>query len=154
MVPPPASELDRQLAALKESVADAVPPPGTDRAIAAAIARAKRSPARRAGAANSDRWLAWPLALAASIAVLSFVVRSLPPEAIVAEPAPVARASGDEFLPVVPMADIEYRCPTHGPVEPEDLDAAVPTCPMILRREVGGQVVPEPCGQPLTAYLK
>ena len=52
------------------------------------------------------------------------------------------------------MSDIEYRCPTHGPVEPEDLDAAVPTCPMILRREVGGQVVPEPCGQPLTAYLK
>jgi hypothetical protein len=52
------------------------------------------------------------------------------------------------------MSDIEYRCPTHGPVEPEDLDAPVPTCPMILRREVGGQVVPEPCGQPLTAYLK
>ena len=107
MVPPPASELDRQLAALKESVADAVPPPGTDRAIAAAIARAKLSPARPERAPSSDRWLAWPLALAASIAVLSFVVRSLPPEAIVAEPAPVARASGDEFLPVVPMADIE-----------------------------------------------
>jgi hypothetical protein len=52
------------------------------------------------------------------------------------------------------MPDIEYRCPTHGPVEPENLDAAVPTCPMILRREVGGTVVPEPCGQPLTAYLK
>jgi hypothetical protein len=52
------------------------------------------------------------------------------------------------------MSDIEYRCPTHGPVEPENLDAAVPTCPLTIRREVGGTVVPEPCGQPLTAYLK
>ena len=52
------------------------------------------------------------------------------------------------------MADIEYRCPTHGPVDPDDIDAPVPTCPMILRREVDGTVVPEPCGQPLTAYLK
>jgi hypothetical protein len=102
----PSSDLDRQLAALKDSVADAMPPPATDRAIAAAIARAQRSPAR---SRNGDRWLAWPLALAASIAVLSFVVRSLPPEAVVGEPAPAAsaRGSGDEFLPVVPLADIE-----------------------------------------------
>jgi hypothetical protein len=52
------------------------------------------------------------------------------------------------------MSDIEYRCPTHGLVEPEDLDAAVPTCPLTIRREVNGTIVPEPCGQPLTAYLK
>lgn len=99
------SELDRQLAILKESVADAVPPPATDRAIAAAIAHAKRASARPTRTSASDRWLAWPLALAASIAVLSFVVRSLPPEAVTAEPA--VRSSGDEFLPVVPIADIE-----------------------------------------------
>jgi len=82
-----------------------VPPESTDRAVAAAIARAQRTPRRRPRP-PSERWLAWPLALAASIAVLSFIVRSLPPEAIVAEP--LARAAGsDDFVPVVPMADIE-----------------------------------------------
>jgi hypothetical protein len=52
------------------------------------------------------------------------------------------------------MSDIEYRCPTHGLVEPEDSESAVPVCPMTIRRNVGGTIVPEPCGQPLTAYLK
>jgi len=101
----PDAELDRQFAALKDAVADAVPPESTDRAVAAAIARAQRTPRRRPRP-PSERWLAWPLALAASIAVLSFIVRSLPPEAIVAEP--ISRAAGsDDFVPVVPMADIE-----------------------------------------------
>jgi hypothetical protein len=59
-----------------------------------------------------------------------------------------------DVVPRVGMSDIEYRCPTHGPVEPENLDAAVPTCPLTIRRQVGGTLVPEPCGQPLTAYLK
>jgi hypothetical protein len=99
------ADLDRRLAALKESVAGDHPPPATDRAIAAAVARASRAPRN---AARGDRGLAWPLALAASIAVLSFVVRSLPPEAVVAEPAAAIRASGDEFLPIVPLADIEH----------------------------------------------
>jgi hypothetical protein len=106
MVPASASDLDRHLAALKESVSDALPPPGTGRAVAAAIAREQRSPARGPRVRNGDRWLAWPLALAASIALLSFVVRSLPPEATVAEPAS-SLAADDEFLPVVPLADIE-----------------------------------------------
>ena len=48
---------------------------------------------------------------------------------------------------------IEYRCPTHGVVEPEDVHAAVPTCPLILRRRVGDETVVEICGQPLTSYL-
>ena len=101
------SALDQQFAALKEAVADSAPPASTDRAIASAIAKAKAKP-RRATGPRGDRWLAWPLALAASIAVLSFIVRSLPPEAVVAEPAPGAHASGSsDFLPVVPMADIE-----------------------------------------------
>jgi hypothetical protein len=102
------SELDRQLATLKQSVADAVPPPATDRAVASAIAHAQRTRARTSRARPGDRWLVWPLALAASIAVLSFVVRSLPPEAVIGEPAGVAaRSGGDEFMPVVPIADIE-----------------------------------------------
>jgi len=102
------TDLDRRISALKEAVADALPPPSTDRAVEAAIVRAKRAP-RQAARARGERWLAWPLALAASIAVLSFVVRSLPPEAAVAPEAkpPAARAGGDEFMPVVPIADIE-----------------------------------------------
>lgn len=103
IVPLPDSELDRGLAALRGAVADASPPPETDRAVAAAIARAQRAPRR--GSRYTSRWLAFPLALAASIAVLSFVVRWLPPEAVVAEPAAIS--GGDEFMPVVPLADIE-----------------------------------------------
>ena len=105
MTPVPASnELDRRFAALKDAVADAVPPPATDEAIVAAVARAARANAQ--GSARG-RWLAWPLALAASIAALSFVVRSVPPEAIVAGPAPAALRAADEFMPVVPLSDIE-----------------------------------------------
>jgi hypothetical protein len=103
------NDLDRQLAALKGAVADALPPPATDHAIDAAIARAQRKSARnRTSERNGDRWLAWPLALAASIAVLSLIVRSLPPDAVMAEPAPpFARTSADEFMALVPLADIE-----------------------------------------------
>ena len=48
---------------------------------------------------------------------------------------------------------IEYHCPTHGKVEPDNPGAPVPTCPMMIRQEVDGKVVPEICGQPLTAYM-
>lgn len=100
-----ATPLDRQLAALKDAVADAAPPPATDRAIAAGIARAQRS-RRRASHRRSEHWLAWPLGLAATIVVLSFIVRSVPPEAVV--PQPAARvANAEDFLPVAPIADIE-----------------------------------------------
>lgn len=108
--PSTTDDLDRGFAALKAAVADALPPPAVDRAIAHAIERAQRQPLpATAPARGNDRWLAWPLALAASIAVLSFVVRSLPPEAVLAEPAPLAvqREAGRDFMPVVPIADIE-----------------------------------------------
>lgn len=110
MVTQPApSDLDRRFAVLKDAVADALPPPATDRGVAAAIARAQRNAPRAASRPRGgERWLAWPLALAASIAVLSFVVRSLPPETVVAEPTAAAtRAAGNEFMPLVPLADIE-----------------------------------------------
>jgi hypothetical protein len=48
---------------------------------------------------------------------------------------------------------IEYHCPTHGKVEPDDVSAPVPTCPMMIRREIDGKIVPETCAQPLTAYM-
>ncbi|MFO1412321.1 MAG: hypothetical protein U1F10_00090 [Burkholderiales bacterium] len=103
------ADLDRRFAQLKADVADAVPPPAVDAAIAAAIARAQRKPDTPRG---RERWLAWPLALAASIAVLSFVVRSVPPEAVLAEPALAKQASGHDFMPVVPLADLEAASDT------------------------------------------
>ncbi len=99
--------LDRGLAALKQSASGEMPPPSTDRAIDVAIQAAAARARRSRTSTRADRWLAWPIALAASIAVLSFVVRSLPPEAVVAEPA-AFKASGDEFMPVVPIAEIEH----------------------------------------------
>jgi len=105
----PNDNLDRRFAALKATVADALPPPAVDRAIASAIARAQRHPRHAGHTGPGDRWLAWPLALAASIVALSFVVRSLPPEAVLADPAPdvAQQESGRDFMPVVPIADIE-----------------------------------------------
>jgi hypothetical protein len=52
------------------------------------------------------------------------------------------------------VATIEYRCPTHGRVEPEDEGAAVPVCPLMLRKTIAGKVVVERCRQPLTAYFE
>lgn len=129
------ADLDRHLAALKASVADASPPTATDVAIAAAIAASRRAAAgsgpagaapgtiptgaigagpqalQPSGAAGhpgrsaGERWLAWPLALAASIAVLSFIVRSVPPAAVVPEAA-AGVSDAAAFMPVVPLADI------------------------------------------------
>lgn len=110
MVPQqPPFDLDREFAALKASTADALPPQTVDRAIADAIGHAQRTAGRAGDARRSGtRWLAWPLALAASIAVLSFVVRSVPPAAVSSEPAyAAATAAGDDFMPVVPIGDIE-----------------------------------------------
>jgi hypothetical protein len=41
--------------------------------------------------------------------------------------------------------------PTHGTVELEDISAAVPRCPKTRSKRIGGGVVVEPCGLPLTA---
>lgn len=99
-------DLDTRLAELRSAAEAALPPRATDRAIADAVAAA---PSMRANARRRDRWIAWPIALAASIAVLSIIVRSLPPEAVLAEPAATLSATaGDEFMPVVPLADIEH----------------------------------------------
>jgi hypothetical protein len=52
--------------------------------------------------------------------------------------------------------EIEYRCPTHGVVHvTPSLDGEdVPrTCPMTIRRRVGGEVEVSTCGLPLSATL-
>ena len=99
----PIPRLDAKLGELRESLAHAVPPPSTDRAISAAIAKAQHSRGKNRPR-RFEAWLAWPLGLAASIAVLSFVLRSLPQTAYEAEPAAEAATP---FMPVVPIAEIE-----------------------------------------------
>ena len=51
--------------------------------------------------------------------------------------------------------EIEYRCPTHGIVHVPLLgeDDQPLTCPMTIRRTVGGQIEVSTCGLPLSATL-
>lgn len=112
---PALPELDARLAALRESLATMAPPPAADQAIVAAIAKATRAPRRAslAGASPLDGWMAWPLGLAATITVLSFIVRAVPPHGAgdgaagapqsAAQPAPAAAS----FMPVVPLNELE-----------------------------------------------
>ena len=66
--------LDDRLHALSDALADAAPPSAVDRSIAAAIASADKRRRRDATPLRAwERWLAWPVALAASIFAISFV---------------------------------------------------------------------------------
>lgn len=109
---PPHPQLDARLAALRDAIADEAPPLSTDRAIAAAVARAARDGTRKPGALRRfDAWFAWPLALAASITLLSLVIRTVPPSSL-ADPAPAGPAVQDlpvtaSFMPLVPLAELE-----------------------------------------------
>jgi len=97
---PAMSELDRRLADLRGAAAQFEPPAFTDAAVAAAARSRVRRPAGR------HAWIAWPLALAAALAVVSIVVRSLvsvPPD----DPETVPAAARAAFTPVVPIAQIE-----------------------------------------------
>ena len=69
------ASLDHRLAALREAASAWEPPASVDAAIAGAVARRQRA-ARRTRLTMPDRQsILWPLALAAALGVLSFVVR-------------------------------------------------------------------------------
>ena len=51
------------------------------------------------------------------------------------------------------LMDIEYRCPTHGKVEPGDGNGAGLTCALMIQRTAAGEVIVERCGEPLTRYF-
>ncbi|MEO8487625.1 MAG: hypothetical protein ABI585_14955 [Betaproteobacteria bacterium] len=96
--------LDDRLAALQADFAALEPPPSADRAVAVAILRASRRRARASpGSRRIERWLAWPVALAAAIGLVAVAVRQLPDAAIHAAAAPAT----SRFMPVVPVAEIE-----------------------------------------------
>lgn len=91
--------LDDGLRDLRLALAETTPPASVDRSIAQAVAKTRRRRAPKA----FDRWLVWPLALAASIFAISFIARNTPPEELV----PVAGAQeAGAFLPLVPGDEI------------------------------------------------
>jgi hypothetical protein len=105
------SNLDHRLAALRDASSTWEPPASVDAAVAAAIVRHRTAAPRATTRAPDRRSLLWPLALAAAMAVLSFIVRSLPPTD---EPRSVqsdaAAKSADTarhaFTPVVSAAEL------------------------------------------------
>jgi hypothetical protein len=97
-------ELEAGLAALRTHAQSWVPPARLDAAIAAAAHRSTGTPARLRRAAQ--HWVAWPLALAASVAIVSIALRGSLQHAPLdtASPATPPRPS---FTPIVPMAEIQ-----------------------------------------------
>ena len=138
-------ELDRRLAALRDGAAAFEPPAGIDAAITAAVRAAARATPRVRG---RHTWIAWPLGLAAAIAALSFVVRSVAP----VRDAPVDALPATarlQFTPVVPLAELAQtgdalvvpaRVPRMTlaqlgvPVDPARADDAVDT-ELLVRRD-------------------
>ena len=105
---PPDPFLDARLAALRESLADARPPASVDRAVATALHKAARRAAR--DPRSTDAWIAWPVALAASIAAIAFVLRAMPPRPVAgsdAESTQSAAPASASFMPLVPVAELE-----------------------------------------------
>jgi hypothetical protein len=136
--------LDDRLRALSVALEDAAPPSSVDRAIAAAIASKSRRPnrtARRPGILES--WLAWPVALVASIFAISIIVRQAPAEDLVPGiAAETLREAARTFTPVVSADEIAragdaYLMPARlprmtlaqlgFPVNPERIGEAVET---------------------------
>jgi hypothetical protein len=98
------SILDASLRALAHAHADDRPPARVDRAVAQAIADARRQAATHPRRTRRiEPWLAWPLALAASVFALSFVVRQAPPATIAPGVDPRDAAA---FLPLAADDDI------------------------------------------------
>ncbi|HVF64649.1 MAG TPA: hypothetical protein VNE58_11705 [Casimicrobiaceae bacterium] len=73
----PLPHLDDRLRALSDALAHEAPPARVDQAIGAAIGTAK--PSLQADRRFTERWLVWPVALAASIFAIAFIVRQTTP---------------------------------------------------------------------------
>ena len=138
--------LDDRLRALSGALSDAGPPDAVDRSIAAAIASAKKRRRRAAMPARAwERWLAWPIALAASIFAISFVVRQAQ-EATVS-PALAADALqrvSEAFVPMVAQDVIDRA---------GDAYLVSARLPRTALAEMGLPVNPERIGEAVDAEL-
>lgn len=136
--------LDDRLRELSAALEHAAPPARVDRAITAAIAAAAARPRRDPTSQRIfERWLAWPMALAASIFAISIIVRQAPPESLVpALAAEALRDAAQSFMPVVSAEVIAGAGDTYVlparlprmtlaqlglPVDPERIGEAVET---------------------------
>ena len=137
--------LDDQLRRLGHALDDVVPPARTDRAIAAAI-RSEQSRARRRAADPAfERWLAWPIGLAASIFAISFIVRQGPAEDVVPNvPVETLRQAAQSFMPVVSAEEIARSGDTYV------LPASVPR---VTLAQLGFPVNPQRIGDAVDAEL-
>jgi len=106
------ANLDTRLAALRDASLAWEPPASVDAAIAAATNRQRAAAPRPPTRLSDRRSLLWPLALAAAMGVLSFIVRSLPPtdDPVAHGDAASQRASAESarraFTPVVSAAEL------------------------------------------------
>jgi len=138
--------LERRIAALKQTLSQLDPPADIGRRLDAAIASAQRGKTRgkpRAEWRAREGWLAWPLALAAAIGIVTWTLRApregAPPE-IPAAGVPAAT----QFIPLVPVADIAQ---TRG--------AYVVSAPMprTMLSELGLPVSPTRAAEPIASEL-
>jgi hypothetical protein len=137
--------LDDRLRALSAALDDVRPPEAVDRAVAGAIASAQRRGRRTAPGRGWERWLAWPVALAASIFAISFVVRHAPSDELSRSLAADAlQRAGEAFVPVVAPEVIERAGEAYV------VSARLPRTALA---ELGLPVNPERIGEAIDAEL-
>ena len=137
--------LDGRLAALKHELSQLAAPENIRHRLDAAIAAARQDKGRgpqRTGWRARESWLAWPLALAATIGFITWTLRphDNAPPAIPAADVPAAT----QFIPLVPVADIEQ---TRG--------AYVVSAPMprTMLADLGLPVSPARAAEPIASEL-
>jgi len=137
--------LDRSLAALKHELSQLDPSANVRHGLDAAIAAARQG--HEGGAQRGWRiresWLAWPLALAAAIGVITWTLRTTRDGGTPEVPTAAAPAA-TQFIPLVPIADIEQ---TRG--------AYVVSAPMprTMLAELGLPVSPARAADPIESEL-
>jgi hypothetical protein len=138
--------LDDRLRALSDALAHAQPPETVDRSVAAAIGGADKRRMRAAAPIHAwERWLAWPLALAASMFAISFVVRQAPAdERSPALAADTLQRVGETFVPVVAREVLEQA---------GDAYVISARLPRTTLAELGLPVHPERIGEAVDAEL-
>ena len=98
---------DRKLDALRHEIAGLEPPPSIAQAIAAAVrVGARKLQRRRWQHGWRERWPAWPMLLAASIAIVAWTLQMQGGGEFLPTPASDAPATATEFIPLVPVRDI------------------------------------------------
>ena len=99
--------LDRKLDALRHEIEGLEPPPSIEQAITAAVrAGPRKLQPRRWHHGWRERWPAWPILVAASIAVVAWTLQTQRGGEFRPMPASDAPAIATEFIPLVPVRDI------------------------------------------------